>query len=131
MDASLITLRMPLLLGIVAFLVTQGPANAVQRGKPGTSQRAEWCSEQRSLCEDDGYQNCTEKWGDSAARDTCASQTYDLCRITFGRNSRCMTQERVAPGALPETLAPTEIAPEKPPKPKLPMTSPDVAPSTN
>lgn len=132
MGASLITLRMPLLLAIAVFLVTQGPASAVQRGKPGTSQRAEWCAEQRQLCEDDGYQNCREKWGNTLAGDTCVSDTNDLCRITFGRNSRCQTQERiVAPDSLPDTLAPTDISPPKPIKPKLPMTSPDVAPSTN
>ncbi len=123
MGASFITVRLLLLLGIATFLIILGPASALDRGKPGTPQRADWCSEQRSLCEDDGYQNCTEKHGDSAARDTCASQTYDLCRITFGGKSRCQTQERAAP-----TLAPTDVSPGKPKMPKLRVTPPDVAP---
>jgi hypothetical protein len=84
------------------------------------------------LCEEDGYQNCEEKWKDDAAQMTgCVSQTYDLCRITFGPYSRCHTQELVVtPGSLPELTAP-ELAPptEAPPPPSVRPERPAIAPT--
>ena len=93
MRVSSLSTHMPVWIGIAVLTLTTAAHSEMERGKPGTQERKNWCAEQRGHCEDDGYQNCREKYGDSKEYDQCSSSVYDTCRISLGPDSRCQTDD--------------------------------------
>jgi hypothetical protein len=118
-----------LLVTLLAMITICGAAEARERGKPDSAERALYCKHKWLDCLEQGFKQCDkDNANDIEANGLCRQGVVGTCNATWGAESDCTSAERPRPLEQTDVPAQPSVSPGGSKPKKAPKDGPVVDP---